>query len=1052
MSWSGPGTDLLFDLRNGLDAMTSARVKLQALLRELFQIEAAAELDFGIYRIMGQKREVIERFIHEELLDVIASELRTGTPRKEARAATHFAEAPEASIFNHLYHFFSRYYDKGDFMSLRRYSKREKYAIPYNGEEVHLHWANADQHYIKTSETLTDYRWKDSAGRVRIRFTVTRANVPQDNIKAPEKRYFLPQLGEVTIETAGTEKANERHTLVTVPFHYRGLTADETDTWEAVAAKRKFKSATGKLQAAVLAQAHDELLIQARIREHDDALAALTGEHHRDADGRPVSRLAHHLRRFTVKNTSDYFIHKDLGGFLTRELDFYLKNEVLQLDAFEAGGEARAGGWFQMLKVIRRIGGRIIAFLAQIENFQKRLFEKKKFVTECHYCMTIDRVPESLYAEIARNKQQIAEWKKLFAIDEAEGWSEPPTLGFLSANRHLVVDTQFFDDPIRFCAQIDELNGKLDGIMIHGENHHIHSLVAESLRQSVKAVYLDPPYNTGDDGFAYKDAYRHSSWMTMMAGRIAQIVPLCREDGLIFCSIDRDENRNLLPLLFELLGEENFVEEVVWQKAYGGGAKTRHVNNLHEYIECFARQRTAVPKLLLPPDSQSKKYYKLSDEKVETRGKYRLQPLHSNSNAYRENLTYPLPVPSLGTPRDDVWQAEWQRIRKLLESEKLVLDGGAGAWEWQAIDGGEKSGWKGGSLAPRKQWQWKWEKARQAMIDDELMITEEGGEWTVSYKQYELDENGEPRGRKPPSVMTGPYTQSGTQEIKDLFGYEATKFPKPSALVRDLISYDYKQSDAIFLDTFAGSGTTGQAVVDLNRAEGGSRKYVLGEMGEHFDSVLKPRLQRVVYSTDWKNGKPISRDTGVSHCFKYLRLESFEDALGNIAFHNNEAAQRQFNFDEYCINYMLAFETGDSETLLNIEKLTEPFDYKLEIRSGDESTWKNVDLPETFSFLIGLRTRSRQLFHRTHGKQKTKYLVLRGRTNFHAAGGEREVVVIWRTTKGWSKADFEADKQFVADNEFTKDADEVFVNSDSFVKGAKSLDPVFKRRMFNLPD
>ncbi|MDA0766156.1 MAG: hypothetical protein O3A87_05655 [Verrucomicrobia bacterium] len=194
----------------------TVREKFQALLRELFQIQDAAELDFGIYRIMGQKREVIEEFIEKELLDVINAELRTGALKKETGAAEQLRELAEqirenladeaidaegvldaayaktklgkeylaiqkrsgggrsvaeleGTIYNHLYQFFRRYYDKGDFMSLRRYSKREKYAIPYNGEEVHLHWANSDQYYIKTGETFTDYRWKDPAGATALR-------------------------------------------------------------------------------------------------------------------------------------------------------------------------------------------------------------------------------------------------------------------------------------------------------------------------------------------------------------------------------------------------------------------------------------------------------------------------------------------------------------------------------------------------------------------------------------------------------------------------------------------------------------------------------------------------------------------------------------------------------------------------------------------------------------------------------------------------------------------------------------------------------------------
>jgi adenine-specific DNA-methyltransferase len=136
---------------------------------------------------------------------------------------------------------------------------------------------------------------------------------------------------------------------------------------------------------------------------------------------------------------------------LERELDFYLKNEVLNLDELEAGGEARSAAWFQTMRAIKEIGRKIIEFVAQIENFQKRLFEKKKFVTEVNYCVTLDRVPEELYPEIAKNKAQIEEWKRLFHIHEIErdtthpGFKEPVKVDFLKANPFLILDTAFFD-------------------------------------------------------------------------------------------------------------------------------------------------------------------------------------------------------------------------------------------------------------------------------------------------------------------------------------------------------------------------------------------------------------------------------------------------------------------------------------------------------------------------------------------------------------------------------------------------------------------------------
>ena len=186
--------------------MGDAFARLQVLLRELFQFESK-ELDFGIYRILNHKRGAIEDFIRVGLGAMVEDALSGGaTARQSARAEElesltdrvkedlgeyainsrgeldeRYRETPlgkqyaelhsragdavdledlKAEIFNHVYTFFSRYYDNGDFLSKRRYSRRQKYAVPYNGEEVYLHWANADQYYIKTGEHFTDYRYK----------------------------------------------------------------------------------------------------------------------------------------------------------------------------------------------------------------------------------------------------------------------------------------------------------------------------------------------------------------------------------------------------------------------------------------------------------------------------------------------------------------------------------------------------------------------------------------------------------------------------------------------------------------------------------------------------------------------------------------------------------------------------------------------------------------------------------------------------------------------------------------------------------------------------
>jgi adenine-specific DNA-methyltransferase len=176
-----------------------------------------------------------------------------------------------------------------------------------------------------------------------------------------------------------------------------------------------------------------------------------------------------------------------LGGFLRRELDFYIKNEVMHLDDIENETAPRVEQYLSKIKAIRRIAHKIIDFLAQIENFQKKLWLKKKFVVETQYCVTLDRVPEELYPEIAANDTQREEWVRLFAIDQIEGdlttpgYSAPLTVEFLKANPYLVLDTRHFSEDFkrRLLASFDDLDEQCDGLLIHSENFQALSLLME---------------------------------------------------------------------------------------------------------------------------------------------------------------------------------------------------------------------------------------------------------------------------------------------------------------------------------------------------------------------------------------------------------------------------------------------------------------------------------------------------------------------------------------------------------------------------------------------
>lgn len=405
-------------------------------------------MDFGIYRILNARRVEIERFLdglQPEVEAIIASLLTDKSSAAQAEAETLKAQLegagvdPEQSpkylrlkeeaaragggafeleneIFSRLTTFFSRYYKDGDFLSLRRY-KRDTYAIPYEGEEVKLHWANADQFYIKSAENFRDYTFrlgsapKDGTpdARPSVTFKLIEADTERDNNKAAagkERRFVYQGLVEQTADA------------VVLGFEYRALNGDEegrsgaedAGTEDLVAGKKKKKK---KDQATLNREAVQRILAECARGPFAEIAAKRPTEKNKER-----TLLEKHLTDYTARNTFDYFIHKDLGAFLRRELDFYLKNEVLHLDDLEAATEP---GWRQQqarLKALRASAHKVIRFLAQIEDFQKRLWLKKKFVTCCDYVITLDRLPAALLPEVAANAVQREEWVRLLAIDE----------------------------------------------------------------------------------------------------------------------------------------------------------------------------------------------------------------------------------------------------------------------------------------------------------------------------------------------------------------------------------------------------------------------------------------------------------------------------------------------------------------------------------------------------------------------------------------------------------------------------------------------------------
>ena len=590
--------------------------KLRNLLAELFQFDQA-DLDFGIYRIMNAKRAEITRFLEKDLLPevrnalsayeeenraVLQEELKkaeeqaralgfgdpTQAPKVKELQARYNAgfdlEAAENDVYSHLYNFFRRYYSEGDFISQRRY-KEGVYAIPYEGEEVKLYWANYDQYYIKTGEYFRDYTFKLPSGK-RVHFKLVEADTEKDNNRAPagnERRFIL---GRGDRETGGqADVCEEINGELVIYFRYvpdpQKRKQAELNT-EAVERIRSLITKSPSLQA-VWSPLIEKPQPEKKENESDRTL------------------LEKHLTDYTARNTFDYFIHKDLGGFLRRELDFYIKNEVMHLDDIESESAPRVEEYLAKIRAIRRIAHKIIDFLAQIENFQKKLWLKKKFVVETHYCVTLDRVPEELYPEIAANDAQREEWVRLFAIDEIKGdltkpgYSTPLTVEFLKANPYLVLDTRHFseDFKLRLLASFDDLDEQCDGLLVHSENFQALNLLMEKYKAQVRCVYIDPPFNTDDSQFAFKDTYRNATWLSLMDDRLRTGAQFLRPDGTLYLHLDHNSNFYGRHLLDATFGDACFVNEVVWRIGWVSGYKTaadRYVRN-HETIFVYGRQR-----------------------------------------------------------------------------------------------------------------------------------------------------------------------------------------------------------------------------------------------------------------------------------------------------------------------------------------------------------------------------------------------------------------------------------------------------------------------------
>lgn len=937
-------------------------------LKEIFQIDRP-ELDFGVYRILniraGEIIDYLENRLKTKVLESLAKSgaanvegLQKELLEKEAQyradgmnpdivpkvleireklAAYRVGTSEhENAVFTHLLTFFSRYYDNGDFISQRRF-KGETYAIPYAGEEVVLHWANKDQYYTKSGENFSNYGFKLDDGRT-VRFRLITADTAKDNRKDNDK---------------------ERR-FVLIEKHTRILTDEYGDEYEQELLP--VEEVNGELtlrfeyKAMPKGSKQEALVLNAIKKVLDDPIAKSRWQelsNRKPTEKNPQRTLLEKcLTNYTTKNTADYFIHKDLGGFLRRELDFYIKNEVMHLDDVQNAEKfADIEKNLRLIQTLRAIAMDLITFLAQLEDFQKKLWLKKKFVVATHYCITLDRVPESLYPAIAANRLQWDQWDSLGMLEGNKAdlfkQAKAGSVEYLKEHPYLMADTALYDDVFKHAllASVDNLDESLDGLLIHGDNFQALNLLQERYRGDITAIYIDPPYNTDAAPIVYKNGFKVSSWNTLILNRLEITKAFLASDSILCATIDDFQQKDLHSILEHVFGSANILGTVCIRNNPSGRPIPSGFAVAHEYGIFVSKNPNTTAKKLARTEQQNQRY-----KEKDHQGNFMWELLRKRgSDSERKDSPkayFPffynskkntLRLPSMNWDED---AREWIDIEEIAEHEIALYP----------ID----------ENGIERRWRWGYDTAKKYV--DELKV--EFKDSPVIYYKYRRPIGVNPTTNWIDSKYSA--TEHGTGVLKQYFNeYQPFSYPKSIYAVIDCVTVSGLNDIqyGICMDYFAGSGTTGHAVINLNREDNGHRKYILVEQGEYFDTILKPRIQKVVYSAEWKDGKPTAPQTGISHALKVLKIESYEDTLNNLQLRRTAQQQDlletlpQSAQEDYLLRYLLDIESRGS--LLSVEQFNKPFDCKLKVAVDSAGAYeeRTIDLVETFNYLIGLRVK-----------------------------------------------------------------------------------------------
>lgn len=970
--------------------------QLKFFLKEMFQFNAN-DLDFGIYRIYNLKRREIENFIDgkdEQCLEPIINktlelvsniekqvELTSLTAylkkfnqeslvndpaanfekiqqliinfgdndqEKESLTAALTASTKEFNItdeikdkiYNHILGYFEMYYSNGDFGYNNR--SRNLYKVPYeadyDGNDTMFHWKHKGSLYIKTGNSFNAIKFKlkhlDKEFELRLETNddSTSEEVARNNNKDTKlKHYKFSRFEEkdgitrivFNLSDSSTTKADLFKSLFKEVFKSKAnldnyLFADDKPVFNDLTDDYD-KVQDGSVKGIGALRVNRKTLLNKVNKNFERGskikiISENGQERFSDETLETIYNIDQKLNSFYIGNDSDYFIHENLQEFLTQEKERYIKNHILS-DLKSILDGKLDNTTLIIAKAFELVSSRIIEFLSAIEEFQKKLFTMKKKVVESEYCLTIDNIDEKYYKEILENKAQLTEWENLFSV-------KVKTLADLKAQPTFVLDTKFFkqDDgsnPFKdkILAEIENLDERTNGLLINSENYQALSILEDKYRGKIKCNYIDPPYNAKSSSIIYKNHFKHSSWASFMFNRLQKGSRLLNNRGIQITAIDENEHENLGLILEEVF--PNYSKTCVSVIHNPGGIQGDNFAYSHEYAYFVYPRIKRLIGLENREDNADVRNF-MNTAKGNTTNYLR----SSGANCFYPVIIEDGEVIGFG----DVCEDDYHPTANVQND-----DGTISVYPIDA-DGVER----------------KWVFARQSVeeIQDDLSVefNEQRGVYEIIRTKSELNYK---------TVWTAKKynaKSNGTSLLTNILGKSNKfSFPKSLYLVVDCIDAStHDQNDAIILDYFAGSGTTGHAVIYANKNNDESKKkYILVEMGKYFDDVTKVRIQKVIYSLNWKKGKPLDNNGSKNHIFKYIVLEQYEDILDAIEQFEGATPKN------LPLKYLYKPELNKINSTLDLSK---PFNNK--IKYGQPTQDGYVDLVDTYNYLQGYEVKS----------------------------------------------------------------------------------------------